>query len=120
MCSRRRFAANRIRLVEGADEGYVELEGTPDMALEIVSDSSVEQDTETLFDLYWKAGISEYWLVDAHGDRLMFEIYRHTPKGYVANRKQSGWVSSQVFGKAFRLTRTFDEQGYPEFTLHVR
>jgi Uma2 family endonuclease len=114
------FATNRIRLVEGAEDGYTELEGTPDMALEVVSDSSVEKDTETLFELYWKAGIAEYWLVDARGDRLVFEIYHHTPKGYVATRKQNGWIKSQVFGKSFRLTRGQDAQGHPEFTLHVR
>src|SRR5207253_1770358 len=81
----------RIRLVEGKDEGYVELEGTPDMVLEVVSNSSVEKDTETLRDLYWQAGIPEYWLVDARGEAVTFEILRHTPRGYVSTRKQSGW-----------------------------
>ena len=90
------------------------------MALEVVSTSSVGKDNEILMDLYWQAGIAEYWLVDARGDRLSFEIYRHTPKGYVPTRKHSGWVKSNVFGKSFRLRRTLDARGYPEFTLHVR
>jgi Uma2 family endonuclease len=37
------------------------------MVLEVVSASSVEPDTQTLRELYWAAGIKEYWLVDARG-----------------------------------------------------
>src|SRR5256885_8764701 len=47
------------------EEGYLELEGTPDMVLEVVSESSVQKDTKRLRQLYWQAGIREYWLVDA-------------------------------------------------------
>jgi Uma2 family endonuclease len=114
------FDSGRLRLVEGKKEGYVELEGTPDMVLEIVSAGSVKKDLETLHDLYWKAGIPEYWLVDVRGDSVVFDILRHTPKGYSAARKQGGWVKSNVFGKSFRLTRGMDERGNPEFTLEVR
>jgi Uma2 family endonuclease len=112
--------SGRVRLIEGAAEGHVELEGTPDMVLEVVSASSVTKDTESLMDLYWRAGIPEYWLVDARGDRLSFEIYRHTREGYVATRRQAGWIRSRVFGKSFRLTRRKDELGNPDFTLSVR
>lgn len=111
----------RIRLIEGARDGYVELEGSPDMALEVVSTSSVEKDTVTLRDLYWQAGITEYWLVDVRGERIVFDILRHTSKGYVATRKQAGgWVKSKVFSKSFRLTRQLNEQGNPIYTLEVR
>jgi Uma2 family endonuclease len=109
-----------IRLIEGVHEGFLELEGPPEMALEIVSASSVGKDTEVLMDLYWQAGISEYWLVDARGEHLSFEIYRHMPKGYLASRKSGGWVKSSIFGKSFRLTRHDDELGNPEYTLEVR
>lgn len=47
----------RIRLIEGTTEGYVELEGTPDMTLEVVSKSSVKKDTEVLKEKYAKAGV---------------------------------------------------------------
>jgi Uma2 family endonuclease len=112
--------SGRVRLVEGIHEGYLELEGTPDMALEVVSTSSVGKDSEILMDLYWQAGIAEYWLVDVRKDRLSFEIYRHAPKGFVVARKQAAWVRSKVFSKSFRLTRQDDELGNPEFTLEVR
>lgn len=110
----------RVRLVEGASEGYVEIEGSPDMVLEVVSESSVEKDTEILRELYWKAGIREYWLVDARGERIEFQILRHTARGYVATRPSGGWRKSAVFGKSFRLTRQLDDLGHPDFTLAVR
>ena len=109
-----------IRRVEGAEEGHVELEGTPDMVLEVVSKSSVKKDTEILFEAYWEAGIGEYWLVDARSDAIAFDIYKRGPKGFVATRKQAGWLKSVAFGKSFKLTRENDEQGNPEFTLHVK
>jgi Uma2 family endonuclease len=112
--------SRRIRLIEGVREGFVELEGTPDMALEVVSTSSVAKDTETLKDLYWQAGVAEYWLVDCRRDRIVFEILRHTIRGYVVVRTQGGWVKSNVFGKSFRLTRQADKLGNPQYALEVR
>jgi len=109
-----------IKLIEGAREGYVEIEGNPDMVLEIMSDSSVKKDTERLPELYWKAGIKEYWLVDVRGERLRFDIYLFTPKGYLPAKKTGGWMKSQVLGKSFRLTCQEDEFGNPEYSLKVR
>jgi Uma2 family endonuclease len=114
------FRANRVQLVEGATEGYVELEGTVDIVLEVVSRSSVHKDTVELRELYWQAGIREYWLVDARGDNPLFDVLKHAAKGYVATRKQNGWLKSVVFGKAFHLSRQKDPLGYPQFTLETR
>src|SRR5262245_81143 len=85
--SRRTFEKGVVQLVEGSQEGYLELEGTPDMVLEVISKSSVEKDTETLRELYWQAGIPEYWLVDARGNRAEFDLLRHSTKAYVSTRK---------------------------------
>jgi Uma2 family endonuclease len=112
--------SGRVHLVQGEKEGYLELEGTPDMVLEIVSASSVEKDKETLFDLYWRAGIPEYWVVDARETRLEFDIFRHGAGGYVATRKQGGWLKSGILGKSFRLSRLRDDMGNPEYGLSVR
>jgi len=114
------FAAGRVTLVEGKEGGFVELEGTTDMVLEVVSDSSEKKDTRTLREAYWEAGIPEYWLVDARGDEVAFDILRRGPKGYAPTRKAAGWVKSAVFGKAFRLARTTSALSHPEFTLEVR
>jgi Uma2 family endonuclease len=109
-----------IQLIEGEKEGYTEIEGVPDMVLEIVSPSSVNKDTKRLHKVYWEAGIKEYWLVDVRDERLEFDIFRHAAKGYVATRKKDGWPKSQVFGKTFRLTRTEDRFGNPRYKLEVQ
>jgi Uma2 family endonuclease len=111
----------RVRLVEGAIEGFKELEGTPDMVLEVVSTTSVRKDTGTLRDLYWRAGIPEYWLVDARGDRPEFTILRRTARGYSATRQQAGgWLRSVVFGRSFRLTQRAGPLGNPRYAVEVR
>ena len=69
---------------------------------------------------YWEAGVREYWLVDARGDRLSFDILSHGARGYAVRRKKDGWVKSEVFGKSFRLTRSKNALRHPEFSLEVR
>jgi Uma2 family endonuclease len=114
------LASGRLKLVEGAESGFNELEGTADMVLEVVSASSVKKDNQVLREAYWEAGIPEYWLVDARGEEVGFDILQHGPKGYKAARKSGGWAKSAVFGKSFRLVRETDPQGNPEFTLEVK
>jgi Uma2 family endonuclease len=111
---------DKVRLIESRDEGYVELEGAPDMVLEVVSKSSVHKDTVLLRQAYWEAGILEYWLVDGRRTPCQFDIFRHTARGYVATRKQDGWIKSTVFGRSFRLVQEQDARGNPEFTLEMR
>jgi Uma2 family endonuclease len=118
--SKESLDSGRVVLVEGKEGGFVELLGSPDMVLEVVSDSSEKKDNQTLFEAYFEAGIAEYWLVDARGDELEFQIYKRGPNRYAANRKQNGWLKSAVFGKSFRLLRDVDEAGNPEFTLEVK
>lgn len=117
------FAAledGRVLLVKGRSNGFIEIEGSPDMVLEVVSDSSEIKDCNLLLDAYYQAGVQEYWLVDARHAPLSFDIYRRGPKEFVATRKQSGWLKSSVFGKSFRLSRTTDQTGNPEYTLEVK
>jgi Uma2 family endonuclease len=115
------LGSDRVSLTEGAEGGYVEVVGTADMVLEVVSDSSERNDNQTLFEAYYEAGIPEYWLVDARGKEVEFTIYKHSGKKYTATRAQSGgWVKSVVFGKSFRLVRGTDASGNPEFTLEVK
>ena len=109
-----------VRLVKGKREGFLDIEGSPDMALEIISTSSVAKDKEILFDLYWRSGIREYWLIDVRKNRQEFNIYRHGSRGYVAARRSGGWTKSAVFGKSFRLVCGTDERGDPEYTVEVR
>ncbi len=72
------FEAGRDRLVPPKDRPgpYMELEGTPNWVLEVVSRWSVQKDTEWLRAAYHRAGIPEYWLIDAQYDEVLFQILR--------------------------------------------
>jgi Uma2 family endonuclease len=108
----------RARLRKG-DES-VEIVGTLDMVLEVVSPTSEEKDTKILLKLYWRAGVTEYWLVDPRGESVTFDIFQRGPKGYVPTPQQNGWVVSDVFGKSFRMTQKPDKHGLAEYRLEVR
>jgi Uma2 family endonuclease len=106
--------------VEGVKQRYLELEGSPDMVLEVVSRSSVHKDTVVLRQAYWEAGVREYWLVDARSAPPSFDILRRTSRGYAATPKRDGWLESAVFGKSFRLVQGTSKLGHPVYTLEVR
>src|SRR5262245_40432431 len=110
-------ALDERRVVYAEGDESLEVEGIPDMILEVVSPSSVEKDLVLNRELYGKAGIAEYWLIDPRGEDWTFDILRAGPRGYLATRKQGGWMKSVVFGKSFRLTRSEDEHGHHQFTL---
>jgi Uma2 family endonuclease len=112
--------AGAVQLVEAADEGFVEIAGTPDLVLEVVSARSERKDTVVLRELYWQAGIAEYWLVDARGDQLRFDILKHVRRGYAPTRHKSGWVRSSVLDRSFRLICDADAAGNPEYRLEAR
>ncbi len=99
--SSRSVRARHVWWEEGDDS--LEVIGTPDMVLEVVSSHSVQKDTVVLRELYAAAGIAEYWLVNPLGGRISFDVLRLTAKGYVNTRKVSGWARSAVFGRSFRL-----------------
>jgi Uma2 family endonuclease len=114
------LATGRVKLIESKDEGFIELQGTPDMVLEVVSNSSQKKDNLTLRGAYWEAGIPEYWLVDARKEEIMFDLLKRGAKGYTSTRKSAGWVKSGVFSKSFRLIRRVGPSNHPEFTLEVK
>jgi Uma2 family endonuclease len=110
----------RVRLVEGKTHGFTEVVGSPDMLLEVVSDGSEEKDIVILPEDYFHAGIREFWRVDVRSSSPILEIFRRGTKGFVAVRKQAGWLKSTVFGKSFRLTITKDRLGDPKYQLESR
>ena len=70
-----------------------------------VAETSVSYDLKTELSLYASHGVREYWVVDARNEPLVFDILRHSPKGYRTTPKKEGWMKSSVFGKSFRLTQ---------------
>ena len=113
--------SGRARLVakSGSELGrYVELEGAPDLIVEIVSDASVVKDTRRLPEGYFKAGVREFWLADARGKGLVFEIHVPGESAYRAvDADAAGFQPSAVFGCRFRLDGRRDPQGKWTFDL---
>ncbi|HYO24858.1 MAG TPA: hypothetical protein VEQ85_07905, partial [Lacipirellulaceae bacterium] len=52
-----------------------------------------------------KAGIREYWLIDARGEQVSFLLYVWTATGYKPVEPRDGWQASPVFGREFQITR---------------
>lgn len=101
--------AGRVRYVAAASgkEGrYREIEGAPDLVVEIVSDSSVGKDTRRLPERYAAAGVPELWLVDARGEEISFGVHALEAGSYVRTPPDAdGRVTSQVLGRRLHLTR---------------
>lgn len=122
--SREALSRGRVQLVpkSGGQPGrFMELEGPPDLVVEIVSDSSVTKDTQRLPVAYYQAGIREFWLVDARGEELVFQIYKRGNVAYEPTAPdKEGYQTSAVFSLRFRLQQHNDELGHSQFDLCTR
>jgi Uma2 family endonuclease len=116
------FAAieeGRVVLVTGRSNGFIEIEGSPDMLLEVVSDSSEIEDCNILLDAYYQAGVQEYWLIDPR-QPAMVRYLSAWSEGVRACTQARRMAQIRRFGKSFRLTRTTDQTGHPEYSLEVK
>jgi Uma2 family endonuclease len=126
------FNSGRVRKLPAATPSaagpasYVELEGAPDLIVEVVSKHSVKKDRERLPAVYARAGVGELWLADARGERPILEILTLAGGQFVresasvapgapdapelaedaAGRVEAGpWAFSPLLGHRFRLCR---------------
>jgi Uma2 family endonuclease len=90
---------------------YIELVGAPDVVVEIVSDSSERKDLKRLRTAYERAGIPEYWIIDAREDRIRFQILRLGRRGYRESAPVGRPQPSKIFGRIFRLLRRRNHGG---------
>ncbi|MDA1054909.1 MAG: Uma2 family endonuclease [Planctomycetota bacterium] len=112
--------SERVTFIGGAKEGVVELEGSLDIVIEVVSNSSVKKDTKKQPKLYFRAGVIEYWLIDARREPLSFQILQRGANKFQSAPERDGWLKSNVFGLEFRLVCQLDPVGQPEFVLESR
>ena len=114
----------RVRLIPRAAGGadrYLELEGSPDLIVDIVSDSSVVKDTQRLPQAYFAAGVTEFWLVDARAADLFFRVHRRGETAYEpADCDPQGYQYSTVLAAWYRLDRSRNEFGRLCFDLRER
>jgi Uma2 family endonuclease len=107
-----------IPKASGGQGRFVELEGGPDLIVEIVSDNSIVKDTQRLPAAYFKAGVREFWLLDARLKELVFQIHRRGESEFVPVEADSeGYQWSQVMSTSYNLHRKWDERGRWVFDL---
>jgi Uma2 family endonuclease len=114
---------NRVecRPYQGARKGRVEVHGVPDLMVEIVSESSVRKDKTLLKQLYFAAGIPEYWLVDAREGRLEFTVFQRSDTEFVPSVvDEGGYRFSKTFNRSFMLERSPDPVGEDAYDLKWR
>ena len=118
------LAEGRVRMIEktgGDPDRHIELEGGPDLIVEIVSDSSVRKDTERMPRACFLAGVREYWLADARREPFLFRIHQRGASGFEAVVPDAdGFQPSAVFACRFRLDWRRDRSGYWAFDLRRR
>ena len=113
------FDAGRVRLRprEHKQAEYIEIVGSPDLVVEIVSDSSVKKDTRLLRDAYARAEVREYWLVDARGPDIRFEILTNGSGTLATSINPGEPQNSRVLGGHWRLTRSRNRAGRFDYRL---
>jgi len=110
-----KYAPRRNRAGE-----FIEIQGSPDWLLEVVSAFSVTKDTKILPGLYHRAGIREFWLVDARGSQISMQVMVHQANRYKMAKASRGWLYSPVFARSFRLTRKPNRMGRWRYRLETQ
>lgn len=112
------FESGLVRLVPRADGlDYIEVLGSPDLVIEIVSKTSVRKDTKLLREAYARAAIREYWLIDARRDQLRFEILSNRDGSFVSSADALATQSSTVLGGTWQLVRERNRIGHYSYSL---
>ncbi|WP_394823392.1 Uma2 family endonuclease [Pendulispora albinea] len=104
---------------EGAPDDSVELIGVPDLVVEVVSKSSVKKDRRELHQKYARAGISEYWIIDARKKAIQFEILRLEGGRYVSSAPADVPQPSLVLGRQFVLLRSKNRIGHWTYRFEI-
>jgi Uma2 family endonuclease len=106
---RETLEAGRASFVPSSRGRSSRVEGSADLVVEIVSDSSVKKDNQRLPQLYARAGVPELWIVDCRWDSMRFEIRTLEDGRYVLQPPESAesddWVRSPLLNRSVRLIR---------------
>lgn len=122
-CSWDSLRSGRVRYAERqkGSKRRVEVLGSPDLAVEVVSENSVRKDTVLLRERYFRAGIPEYWLIDACGESVEFRILRRGKEEYVETESAAdGFQRSEVLGGSFLVRRERNPVGGYSYELLSR
>lgn len=76
------------------------LQGAPDLAVEVLSESTAKIDRTTKLKLYARFGVREYWIIDpGRAADCSAEVYRQGPQGFerVAQLDSNAALTSPLF-----------------------
>jgi Uma2 family endonuclease len=81
----------------------------------------VRKDRQRLRTAYHAAGVPEYWLIDARGEQVFFEInIRYASEYQPAAVDATGFQRSTVLACGYLLQRTRDQLGYWQYTVKTQ
>ena len=105
----------RVRYADKANRpgDRVEVQGQPDLIIEVISDSSKRKDEELLREGYARAGVQEYWIIDARGDEVRFEMLLLEGGEYRPTSR------SRAFARSFKLERVRNRVGRWDYRLRT-
>lgn len=102
----------------GRKDRYVEIQGAPELVVEIISDSSVKKDTQRLPPAYFAAGVDEFWLVDVRPESFLFQIHRRGKvKWKPAATRPDGSQHSTVLDRWYHLEQHAEPGGVWTYDL---
>jgi len=90
--------------------GRKEIEGPPDMIIEILSPATAYYDLREKYKVYEKCGVSEYWIADPKQKKI--EVYENKNNKYclIDEAEESGSVSSKIIeGFSVSLSHVFSQ-----------
>jgi Uma2 family endonuclease len=96
------------RLPEGPPYYQLIVEGPPDVVVEILSPSTAYYDLIVKKEVYERAGVKKYWLLDPN--RKTFEIYKNTEEGFKlsSQAREKGKLLSEILGIEIDLKEIFE------------
>lgn len=106
-------------LVEDGDAS-LEIEGSPDLVVEIVSPSSKYKDEDILRKKYWQAGVKEYWIADSRKTPTLTILKRNGKKFVTVAADATGWLRSGVLKAQCRLVTKPGPAATTRVTLEMK
>ncbi len=123
LCTFESLESGRVRYVERTPGSgrQMSVQGSPDLVVEVVSNSSVRKDTRDLRDRYFAAGVREYWILDARGPRLTFELLAGGGAGWAESvADPEGFRDSAVLGARVMIERGATRVGTVRYDVSIR
>lgn len=106
--------------IEGSNR-LIDVVGSPDLVVEVVSQSSVRKDAVLLRKQYFLAGVQEYCLIDGRGETIDFQLLARGELEFESVAADAdGYRRPEVLGGGFLLTRSLNRAGRFEYRLTGR